>query len=369
LKTITLGLHAITQRILEGPLRAIAGLFTFIGGTVNKINAFFGKGAGWLGLILNYLDDIALVYLVKHPKIILSSIKMLSKLIDVPLMLVKGLFSMLAKSGRLFMPLLKYFGEFSKGLLSFETIGKLLGKVFTYVVIPLMFAWNVFKGIRNLLHDPALMGTKGFLAFNGKLIIRAFGVIFKALWETINSLLFGLPGLIVRGLKWAAEGIFNLLLYPFKKAWQWLRKTFLGKSPSQLGLMILEGIMAVEGLILRALTSPFRRAWEFIKKLPFVSKLFGMHNVAGNISPEAKATMTVEKNKPSVDAKKSSDTFSNVVGGMSDELSKKISAIVDAINGLRDDMKNGKLTSNVYIDSQKLDALMGRRLAYTGQLT
>jgi hypothetical protein len=41
---------------------------------------------------------------------------------------------------------------------------------------------------------------------------------------------------------------------------------------------------------------------------------------------------------------------------MSDELSKKMGAIVDAINSLKDDMKNGLLTANVYIDSQKLDS-------------
>jgi hypothetical protein len=51
-----------------------------------------------------------------------------------------------------------------------------------------------------------------------------------------------------------------------------------------------------------------------------------------------------------------------------DNTSEMLSAIKDSIDGLRADFKSGALTAAVYIDSQKLDAVMGRRLAYTGQL-
>ena len=53
---------------------------------------------------------------------------------------------------------------------------------------------------------------------------------------------------------------------------------------------------------------------------------------------------------------------------MGDDMAKRMGAIVDAINALRDDMKNGTLTANVYLDSQKLDTGMGRRLKFTGTL-
>ena len=66
-------------------------------------------------------------------------------------------------------------------------------------------------------------------------------------------------------------------------------------------------------------------------------------------------------------SKKTGD-LSSSVDNMSDGLSKKMDDMIAAINALRDDMKSGALTANVYIDSQKLDALMGRRLAYTGNL-
>lgn len=46
-----------------------------------------------------------------------------------------------------------------------------------------------------------------------------------------------------------------------------------------------------------------------------------------------------------------------------------LSAIKDSIDGLRNDLKNGAINANVYLDSQKLDSAVGRRLAYTGALT
>ncbi len=51
-----------------------------------------------------------------------------------------------------------------------------------------------------------------------------------------------------------------------------------------------------------------------------------------------------------------------------DTTSEMLAAIKEGIDGLRSDFKSGALTAAVYIDSQKLDAVMGRRLAYTGQL-
>jgi hypothetical protein len=56
-------------------------------------------------------------------------------------------------------------------------------------------------------------------------------------------------------------------------------------------------------------------------------------------------------------------------GGNNSDTGGILAAIKDGIDGLRSDMKNGSLTANVYIDSQKLDQAMGRRLAYTGTLS
>jgi hypothetical protein len=255
---------------------------------------------------------------------------------------------------------------FRMGSFSFGKILTSLSK-FAKFLLPLIFAINIIKEIKKLLSDKGLMGTQGFWAFNAKLIFRAIGAVIRAFITTMNDMLFGIPGKIMSGLKAAADSIFGALLDPFKRAWHWIKEIFVGKSPSQLGLAIVEGIVAVESMLINALLSPFKKAWELIKKIPFVSKLFGSKNMGAEIAPETKATMKVERPKPEVDVKKGG--VMEDLSTMGDDLGKRIDAIVGAINALRDDMKNGSLTANVYIDSQKLDALMGRRLAYTGQLT
>jgi len=57
-----------------------------------------------------------------------------------------------------------------------------------------------------------------------------------------------------------------------------------------------------------------------------------------------------------------------IEGQKKDTTSDTLQAIKDAIDGLRTDFKSGAVTATVFIDSQKLDSIMGRRLAYTGAL-
>ena len=172
---------------------------------------------------------------------------------------------------------------------------------------------------------------------------------------------------ILRGLTAIGLAIYDTLLKPFVDIFVWIWNHLCGKSPSMIGLGMVKGLKAVGGMILNALLSPYKMAWNLIKKIPFVSHLFGEKNVGAKVTPEAKAYMNVERPTVGVDAKKTGG-LSSTMDSMNDELSKKMDAVVAAINALRDDMKGGALTANVYIDSQKLDALMGRRLAYTGNL-
>ena len=80
-----------------------------------------------------------------------------------------------------------------------------------------------------------------------------------------------------------------------------------------------------------------------------------------DITPLSKyADVAVDINKPVGKKEQQKPTATN------DDI---VTAINKGFTDLRNDFKNGTLTANVYIDSQKLDSLMGRRLAYTGQLT
>ena len=145
----------------------------------------------------------------------------------------------------------------------FNFANKIASKVLKFLV-PLFFAINIFKEIKKILNDPALMGTKGFFAFNGKLLLRSVGAIVRALWTTLNDFAFGLPGLIAKGIASVSNSIFGSLLSPFKAAWAWLGKWFLGSSPSTLGLMILDGISSIGGMLLDSITAPFKSAWSFV---------------------------------------------------------------------------------------------------------
>jgi hypothetical protein len=55
-------------------------------------------------------------------------------------------------------------------------------------------------------------------------------------------------------------------------------------------------------------------------------------------------------------------------GGKAQSSAEILSAIKDGIDGLRNDMKSGALTANVYLDSQKLDAGMSRKIKFAGSL-
>ena len=219
----------------------------------------------------------------------------------------------------------------------------------------------------------------GFGAFFGKWLTPIGWVVtaiifvinlfkrFQDAFKQLDGTWKGVIKAILMGLAAIPLAVYDTLLKPFVDAFKWIMSFFGGHSPSKIGAAIVKGIMAIEGTLIKSLFFPYMRAWELIKKVPFVSKLFGGRNVGVNVVPDGKAEMAVEKPTTDMATRKSAE-MPAAVTGMSDELTKRMSDIVDAINGLREDMKNGKLTANVYIDSQKLDAAVGRRIAYTGQL-
>jgi hypothetical protein len=270
-------------------------------------------------------------------------------------------------------------GGFQKTVTFISNIAKALGgvwgtfgKVLNFagrLIIPLMFAWNIFQEIKKILNDPALMGTKGFFAFNGKLILRAIGAIVRALWTTFNDLFFGLPGLIIKGLASAGDAIFGAIISPFKTAWEWLGKTFLGNSPSQLGLSIVKGILSVSQMITDALMLPFRMFMSWASKLPIIGNVM---NKLGVSSVQAQAS-----NTPSVSTLTPTPTTINAAGQ-----SKQIAAaektqealdlmtdttgqaIVRKLDELMTALKNGAIAVNM--DSQLVSATIARQTDFRG---
>jgi hypothetical protein len=268
-------------------------------------------------------------------------------------------------------------GGLAKGLGNvLGTVGRIIGRI----LAPIFFAVNIFKEIKKLLGDKSLMNTQGFWAFNGKLILRAVGVIVRALWQTFQDLFFGLPGLMAKGLGFLADLLPDLITKPFKIAWAWLGKWFLGSSPSTLGMMIVDGIRSIVPMIFDALTSPFKAGWAWIKKhvpgvewaakkvtgaagdntvqKPIEQRMVGSYIPAAKITPEKTELATVPKTEGGTGEVKPSDTTT-----LADVL-KSNNALLDAINGLRKDLNDGKIA--VQMDGALVSTLLARNIEFRG---
>ncbi len=82
--------------------------------------------------------------------------------------------------------------------------------------------------------------------------------------DTFHKMIENGPMAIVDGISAVNELILDAILSPFKSAWKYLKETFLGNSPSELGLEMLNGIQSVGSMILNAIIDPFKSAWNFI---------------------------------------------------------------------------------------------------------
>lgn len=255
-------------------------------------------------------------------------------------------------------------------------ITKTLGEVAKFasrIVIPLVFAYNIFLQIKKILNDPVLMGTRGFFAFNGKLILRALGAIGKALWDTFNFLSFGL----LNGVSSVIERIYNALGKPFERVWNWLKNTFLGSSPSQLGLMIVEGLKSVGGMLFNSITEPFKKAWEWI------SSLFGKSSIQSNIKTsivsakaaklgvpvdnlisgkEIKSYRELEKTPMTETEKKEKETQTSV--NEQQAMMEYMAALLTEMKGIRNDFATGRIAVN--LDGQLVSTNMNRGNKFRG---
>lgn len=248
------------------------------------------------------------------------------------------------------------------------------------ILTPIIFAYNIYKEIKNILSDKKLMNTKGFWAFNGALIARAVGGIVRALWKALNFFFMGLPGLVLDGIKGIGGMLSEAIQSPFKKAWAWLKTTFLGESPSTLGMMIVDGIRSIIPMIFDALTSPFKAGWSWIKKnvpgvewaakkmggaagdntlqKPIEQRMVGSYIPAATITPEKTELATSPNSTGLKTEEKPADTTT-----LADVL-KSNNALLDAINGLRKDLNDGKVA--VYMDSALVSTMMAKNIEFRG---
>ena len=354
---ISLAWHSIIANISSVILPHIANVLTGIAkivGTVSNVFTYLNEKthgiSSWLFIGLGAIFSI-----IKA----VSSLNSIFSFLGKPLITMAGTIDKIGSL--LFKPVRWTYQLFTLSLKIIESFGRLGGVISR----SLGFLGQGAARIFGWLNPISKIITAFSVGFGIGTLLNKFKFVQDAA-QTIWLAIFKIGD----GIKEVGGTILNALKKPFVDAWVWLKGLFLGNSPSTLGLMIVDGIVAVESMLMKALISPFQKAWDLVKSLPIISHLFGSKNVGAKISPEAKAGITVDRPTGELESKKvATNNMTDAACGISDELSKKMGAIVDAINSLRDDMKNGMLNANVYIDSQKLDSAVGRRLAYTGQLT
>ena len=152
-----------------------------------------------------------------------------------------------------------------------------------------------FSGVFKILSPIfKLFGSIGtsigvFAKFLGPigLIINAFQFVSNLMEEWDKF-----PDGFIGGLQAIGSALFKTLVQPFVDLWNWVSEKLMGKSPSEMGLGIVKGLAAVGGMITDVLFAPFQSAWGLIKKIPFVSKLFGTGDAVAEIQAGAQDTST-----------------------------------------------------------------------------
>ena len=167
----------------------------------------------------------------------------------------------------------------------FGWIGKAIGTVGSLMIKFILWPFDMVGsaigaviGLFATLIDSPSMFYEAIKSFSS-VIFESLISPFTWFIDEVGSL-FGMNGLgkmMVDGIEKVNGTIFDVLTWPFRTAWNWLLDTFLGNSPSELGLGIVNGIMSVGGMLLDALMWPFKKGWDFI------TGLFSGDGVLGSI--------------------------------------------------------------------------------------
>jgi hypothetical protein len=295
---------------------------------------------------------------------------------------VKG-FELLSKHGvvmwELFKGWIELSGRFGKNILDIGT------KISTWAI-------PIIESIKNFMSFGGILGNIGakIISIGSKImswapilklisfakflpglgwVLTAVQVIYRTFtkWKDLfNDPSMNVGEKILRGLWAVVTSIAEVLIEPFRIAWNWISKLWGGHSPSQLGLSIVRGIQSCEGDMYNALTTPFNEGYDDISK-----KLSKGINTSLNIEKGASSAYIpiaqFNTNQPSEIASK--ETTKNVSQKErstpeASESNKTLSDILLAINNLNKNLESGKI--GVYVDGQLMSATIARQTNFRG---
>ena len=372
LKTISLAWHAILQRLLQGPWTSILWVLGKIAGGLMWINNLT-KSWGFLSVAAaSWIDDLSV--LVLGLGAVMWGPKVFGRLLG-------------GKAEKLFGGLGKGIGNFVKNIMTqlknvgsfIESISKSIGKSITNIAKGIGSGIKaIFKGLAdglgylskpNLLIGVLVLAALGAslipFAYSMKLLTgiswKTFGIAAASLGllvlaaAALGALMMSGVGAAALLLGAAAIAVLGASLIPAAAAMK-----MAGSGFKSLGDGLKETVDSLKELSGLSFLGTIKQLFMLTSAVAAVSKaISSMPKV--DITPLSKyADVAVDINKPMGKGEKQKPTATN------DDV---VSAINKGFEDLRNDFKNGSITANVFLDSQKIDSAIGRRLAYTGTLT
>ncbi len=246
-------------------------------------------------------------------------------------------------------------------------IGGFFGRIFGFLADIFPFASKIFGVFGKWIPVLGWIVTAFQFVYNLFERLHGIGDAFKE--GILNGILFG--------LKAVGLALYDTILKPFVDAWNWIKGIFIGKSPSALGLGIVQGITSVAGMVFDALTYPWRHflAWV-LDKVPFMSKYAkalrgGVGGVVGrSVETETNAaklpTDNINPTPVTIPGTKAKPTeVATPTPAVSGEAPDKIfQDILSAINTLNSNLESGKI--GIYLDGQLLSATLARQTEFRG---
>lgn len=374
LKSLTLAIHGIVQQLAR-PLAYVAKFLTEIASGLNWLNNKIGAWSSGLVIAVDSVIDVLLI--LAGPLVI----------------------------GKLLGSFTKLFGE---------GVGKGIGGFFT----------GISTGVKSMGESGVIKGAFGILILSASLIPLAFSLkLLQGLdWKTVGIMavsltflasaaaLIGLASeLIIPGA--IALGLLGLALLPFAFS----AKIFSASLKSLEGVDIngiAAGIMKLStamfplmlitpmllplsigltglGLSLRFISSPLERVGTASEKIgsglnSAVDALLKISNInlintikqfqdlsliIGEISRSINTIPDVKIEKLENIVIKATQLGVDQAGKANEEIIKALQDIKSAVDALKMSLEKGGISSNVFIDAQRLDSATARSLAFRGPLS
>ncbi len=248
--------------------------------------------------------------------------------------------------------------------------------VMAMVLKPIKSIWTLLSKI------PFIMNALKFAAPFTKAIpvigwiITAFQFIYN-MFKRYQEFTKAGDNPILAGLKAIGYALYDTLLAPFVKVWDWIKRIFVGESPSKLGLGIVRGIVEVQAMIFDALTYPWRHflAWvaDKIPGMGGIAKKLrgGLRGGLQDVGVLEKKAATPEVTPLEVNTAATPTPTTTVTPIPTPEEQKRreqdslsLANILAAINQLNANLQAGKI--GVYIDGQLMSATLSRQTQFKG---